>query len=146
MKRVYAREEVCMGCGLCEVYCIAAHSRNRDNVIKAYKKEKPRPVSRIIVERETPISFGLQCRHCENAECISACIAGAMQRERETGIVKNDPERCVGCWTCILACPFGVIVRDENGKKAASKCDLCSQSGDLPACVKNCPIVSLVFD
>jgi len=39
MKRVYANEEICMGCGLCRVYCQLEHSKTKD-LIKAFKKEK----------------------------------------------------------------------------------------------------------
>jgi len=62
-----------------------------------------------------------------------------MQKDAETGIVINDINRCIGCWTCILACPYGVIMRDYDNKKVASKCDLCIESNIEPACVKNCP-------
>lgn len=146
MKRVYAKEEVCVGCALCEVYCIAAHSKYQNDLVKTFKMEQPRPVARVIVERNRPVSFALQCRHCEDANCTKACITGAMQKDPVTGIVNNEEERCVGCWTCILACPYGAISRNEVGKKVASKCDLCSESGKVPACVVNCPNNALSFE
>ncbi|HII85471.1 TPA: 4Fe-4S ferredoxin, partial [Candidatus Bathyarchaeota archaeon] len=46
MKRIVAREEVCMGCGLCEVYCTVEHSKSKD-IVKAYNRESPRPISRV---------------------------------------------------------------------------------------------------
>lgn len=138
MKRVYAREEYCVGCKLCEIHCIVSHSQYKNDIVKAYKKDPNRPLPRIIVEEERPVSFALQCRHCEQAQCTRACITGAMQRDPLTGIVTNDADRCVGCWTCIAACPYGAIQRDARGKKVASKCDLCSETGN-PACVANCP-------
>lgn len=138
-KRIYAREEVCVGCRLCEIHCIAAHSEYKNDLVKAFKKSSRRPLPRIIVEESKPISFGLQCRHCEEPECVQACITGAMQQDPETGIVTNDETRCIGCWTCILACPYGVVSRDFKGKKVASKCDFCIENGSEPACVKNCP-------
>ena len=48
MKKVFAREELCINCRLCEVYCKTAHSKSKD-VVKAYKSENPEPVSRISV-------------------------------------------------------------------------------------------------
>ena len=48
MKRVYAKEELCLNCRLCEVYCKTAHSQSKD-IIKANKYEEPAPISRISV-------------------------------------------------------------------------------------------------
>jgi len=142
MKKVYVKEEICMGCGLCRVYCQAEHSRTKD-IIKAFKKESPRSVPRIRVERRGEISFSLQCRHCDEPWCVYSCLTGAMQRDPTTGIVTVDTQKCMGCWTCILACPAGALTRD-NGKKVVAKCDLCP-GRDVPACVANCPNEALVF-
>lgn len=146
MKRVYAKEQYCVGCRLCEIHCVVAHSDYPNNIVKAFKKQNPRPLPRVLVEENKPISFALQCRHCDDAPCTKACITGAMQRNPQTGVVTNDESRCVGCWTCILTCPYGAIARNEQGKKVASKCDLCSGSGDTPACVKHCPNGALVYE
>ncbi|MHB1419628.1 MAG: 4Fe-4S dicluster domain-containing protein [Bacillota bacterium] len=145
MQRVYAREEYCVGCRLCEVHCVVAHSRYPNDVVRAFKKDMNRPLPKITVEEQQPVSFALQCRHCDEAYCTKSCITGAMTKDPVTGVVSNNEDRCVGCWTCILACPFGAIARDERGKKVASKCDLCSGTGDIPACVKHCPNEALVY-
>jgi len=145
MKRVYAREEVCAGCKLCEVYCAVAHSEYPQDIVKAFLKQEHKPIARVLVEESRPVSFALQCRHCDDAQCTTACITGAMQKDPASGIVTNDESRCVGCWTCILVCPFGAIKRDEAGHKVASKCDLCSTVGGEPTCVQNCPNDALVF-
>ncbi|MCK8827902.1 4Fe-4S dicluster domain-containing protein [Natroniella acetigena] len=142
MKRVYAREEYCLGCKLCEVYCVTSHSKSKD-IVKAHKLEEITP--RIIIESKDNISFALQCRHCEAADCTKACITGAIQKDEETGIVNYDAVRCVGCWTCIMACSYGVIRRDEYGDKVISKCDLCITEEE-PACVTNCPNSALEFE
>jgi len=58
-----------------------------------------------------------------------------------------DTQKCMGCWTCILACPNGALTRDngdKNGNKVVAKCDLCPGL-DVPACVANCPNEALVF-
>lgn len=138
-KRIYAREEVCIGCRLCEVHCVVAHSKYKNDIVKAYKKCSPRPLPRIVVEERKPISFGMQCRHCVDPKCVKGCITGAMCQDPETGLVTNDITRCIGCWTCILSCPYGVIMRDVDGGRVASKCDFCIEAGSEPACVKNCP-------
>lgn len=142
MKRVYVQDEICMGCGLCRVYCQTEHSRTKD-IIKAFKKESPRTVPRIRVERKGEISFSLQCRHCDEPWCVYSCLTGAMQKDPTTGIVTVDTQKCMGCWTCILACPSGALTRDYD-KKIVAKCDLCP-GRDIPACVENCPNEALVF-
>jgi len=141
MGRIYVKEEVCIGCRLCEIHCIVQHSKSK-KIIKAFK-EFPRPLPRVWVEEKEAISFALQCRHCDEAPCIDACITGAMHRENER--VLCDIEKCVGCWMCIMVCPFGVIRREGNGKKVASKCDLCL-GVDVPVCVYNCPNEALVYE
>ena len=141
MRRIYVKEDVCIGCRLCEIYCIVQHSKSK-NIIKAFRDE-PRPLPGVIVEEKGPISFALQCRHCDDAPCVESCITGAMQR-MEDGRIICDLERCVGCWTCIMVCPYGAIRRDQN-LKVASKCDLCIGE-DIPVCVKNCPNEALVYE
>lgn len=143
MKKIYANEEFCIGCKLCEVYCITSHSKS-GNIIKAYKVEH-QPVPRLFVEESGHVSFAVQCRHCDEAPCLDACITGALHRDSETGAVLCDEEKCVGCWMCIMSCPYGVIARNVAEKKVASKCDLCAGE-DAPACVVHCPNEALVFE
>jgi len=142
MRRVYVREEACMGCGLCRVYCLVEHSRTRD-IIKAFKRESPRSLPRIRVERNGEVSFSLQCRHCDEPWCVYSCLTGAMHIDEVTGAIAVDAEKCIGCWTCIVACPYGALTRDGD-RKVVAKCDLCPGS-DVPACVANCPNEALVF-
>jgi len=144
MKRVLAHEEFCMGCGLCEVYCTLQHSKSKE-LVKAFRREQPTPTSRITLVQEKPVSFGVQCRHCRDAACVSACLSGAMYVDEESGRVVHDDEKCIGCLTCMIVCPFGAIKKDPNGEKIVAKCDLC-QGLDVPACVANCPNEALTFE
>jgi carbon-monoxide dehydrogenase iron sulfur subunit len=144
MKKIFIREEYCMNCRLCEVHCIVQNSKTR-NIIKAYKGEYPKPIARVLVEEQGYLSFALQCRHCEDAPCLEACITGAMQRDPKSGAVLADEEKCVGCWMCIMVCPFGVISRNVEGKRVISKCNLC-QGEEIPVCVKHCPNEAIVFE
>jgi anaerobic carbon-monoxide dehydrogenase iron sulfur subunit len=140
MKRIIAKEEICMGCGLCEVYCTVQHSKTKD-IIKAYK-ETPKPISRVRLEVAKPISFAIQCRNCEDAPCVTACLSGAMTIDEETGLIKHNKDKCIGCWTCVMVCPYGALKMDISGKVVA-KCDLC-QELESPACVANCPNRALI--
>ncbi len=140
MKRVYVNEAVCIGCRLCEVYCAAQHTPEKD-LIKAFRQAH-RPIPAIRVQEEGPLSFALQCRHCDEPACLSACLTGAMSRD-ERGIVVVDANRCIGCWTCLLACPYGAIARDE-ARRCSVKCDLCAGESE-PVCVAMCPNAALVW-
>jgi carbon-monoxide dehydrogenase iron sulfur subunit len=71
-------------------------------------------------------------------------MTGAMHRDDETGAVLCDEEKCVGCWMCIMVCPFGAIQRNIVGRRAASKCDLC-YGNEIPVCVAHCPNEALTF-
>ncbi len=87
------------------------------------------------------------CKHCANAPCQEACPTGAIIRtEFDTVYVQQDI--CNGCGYCIVACPFGVIARDNKGDQQAHKCTLCYdrlKDGMEPACAKACPTDSIVF-
>ncbi|MFC1870393.1 4Fe-4S dicluster domain-containing protein [Chloroflexota bacterium] len=113
MKKIYVKENVCIGCHLCEVYCQLQHAHSKD-LIKAFKKEAPRPLSRSRVEEKGAISFSVRCQQCDEAPCVYACLTGALTRDAVTGMVNVDEEKCIGCWTCLLVCPFGAIRQDTK--------------------------------
>lgn len=142
MKKVYIKEDVCIGCGLCEVYCRLKHSLSKD-LVKAYKKETPRPLSRLRVDESGIVSLSVRCQHCDDAPCIGACLTGALSRDPSTSLVNVDEERCIGCGICTLACPLGVPKLDIAQKKMV-KCDLC-QDEEIPVCVANCPNEALLY-
>lgn len=141
-KKIIANPNACMGCGLCEISCTVQHSTSKD-IIKAYNRETPRPISRVRLEMNRPISFAIQCRHCPDAPCAQACLTGAMQIDVHTGLVTHNPARCIGCWTCVMICPFGAIKMDTHNRVIA-KCDRCIEL-DVPVCVANCPNGGLEF-
>jgi carbon-monoxide dehydrogenase iron sulfur subunit len=147
-KRIVVHEEYCIGCRLCEIHCLVAHSKSK-KIIKAFKEEMKLKEStpRIVVEQEGYLSFGMPCRHCDDAVCIESCMTGALHRDPKTGAVLLYEDRCVGCNMCIMSCPYGVIRKSKDGKKIASKCDLCVETGsDMPVCVKNCPNEALTYE
>jgi len=143
LKRVLIKQEVCIGCGLCKVYCTVEHSKNKDP-IKAYLKEQPKPVSRIRVETSKPNSISIRCQQCKDTPCVISCLAGAMTHDKKSELVVHNAEKCIGCWTCIMICPYGAIKPDSTGKTIA-KCDLCLNM-EVPACVANCPNEALSYE
>lgn len=139
MKRIYVEEQWCLACHLCEYNCAFAHSGMED-MVKALKGKKLYP--RIRVEKEGSVSFAVSCRHCEDPLCRKACISGALSIK--DGRVQIDENKCVGCFTCVMVCPYGAIMPSEKG--AVQKCDLCMEtSGGAPACVKGCPNNAIVY-
>lgn len=144
MKRVYVNEDWCLGCHLCEYYCAFANC-NEPDMAKAFKLDRA-ATPRILVEEGGDINFAVQCRHCKEHPCVKACITGALSVNN--GVVEIDQSRCVGCYTCILSCPYGCIAVDEkNDRKTITKCELCTRnSAGEPACVANCPNRAIVFE
>ncbi len=143
MKRVYPIEEYCMGCGLCEVYCLVEHSKSK-RIVDAYRKEFPKAMPLNHVEENGSTSISLSCRHCEDPLCVKACMTGAMKKTEDGRVVVNK-EKCAGCWMCIMVCPVGAIQPDKTNSTVASKCDLCVERG-TPVCVERCPNKALVYE
>lgn len=139
MKRVYVNEKWCLGCKLCEYYCAFANSGLKD-MVKALKNRKIS--SRIYVDNIDDVTFAVNCRHCKEPICVKSCITGALQKA--AGAVVIDKEKCVGCCTCVLVCPYGAISYD--GGKSVLKCQLCIDNGGIPTCVQNCPNQAIVFE
>ena len=140
MKRVYADEKWCLGCHLCEYNCAFANS-GIDNMVNALKDKTIYP--RVCIEQRDKITYAVSCRHCDEPLCVKSCISGALSKQN--GVVKIDKDKCIGCLTCILVCPYGALSRDESG--AVQKCELCleNQAGS-PACVAGCPNRALVYE
>ena len=139
MKRVYVNEKWCLGCHLCEVNCAFANT-GRPYMDTALKGAALHP--RIRIEEQGTVSFAVSCRHCEEPLCVKGCITGALSVV--DGVVEIDREKCVGCYTCILSCPYGAVMPSPEG--AVQKCGLCVQNGGTPACVAGCPNHAIVFE
>ena len=140
MKKVYVNEEWCLGCHLCEYYCAFANSGEKD-MVKALTNLQIHP--RIQIEEANGISFAVSCRHCDEPLCVKGCITGALTKK--DGVIVIDKDKCVGCYTCILSCPYGAISHSETG--AIQKCELCTKNaGGVPQCVKGCPNGAIVFE
>lgn len=141
MKRVYVNEKWCLGCHLCEYNCAFANS-GCDDMVKALKDVQIYP--RIQVEESNDINFAVNCRHCEEPLCVKSCITGALSVQN--GVVHVDQEKCVGCYTCILVCPYGAIMPGPAGD-VVQKCELCTNNSfEEPACVKGCPNRAILFE
>jgi Fe-S-cluster-containing dehydrogenase component/formate-dependent nitrite reductase membrane component NrfD len=81
-----------------------------------------------------------RCNHCANPPCVRICPVTAMY-QRADGIVEFDPSICIGCKSCMQACPYDSIYLDPESNTAA-KCHFCAHRIDVglePACVVVCP-------
>lgn len=141
MKEIFVRMEHCTACKTCELACRIEHSQSK-SLFGAFV-ETPTPRRRIFVEMDGNAKMPVVCRHCEDAPCLNACISGAIYRDAKTNAVMTNPDKCIGCWTCIMACPYGVMNRSPE-RRVSVKCDLCP-GRETPACVDSCPTKTLVY-
>ncbi len=81
------------------------------------------------------------CQHCENPACQRVCPTGATVK-REDGIVTIDKETCIGCKSCMEACPYDARVFDGESN-TVDKCTLCAHRIDAglgtTMCQISCP-------
>ncbi len=87
----------------------------------------------------------LRCNHCDDAPCVTICPTVALYR-RSDGIVDFDGARCIGCKSCMQACPYDALYIDPATQTAA-KCHYCAhriEVGLEPACVIVCPEQAII--
>ena len=130
----------CIGCHACTVACKSEHDVpigvNRTHV--KYIETGTYPDS----SREFSVH---RCNHCEDAPCTTICPTYALFT-REDGIVDFDNDRCIGCKSCMQACPYDALYIDPN-EGTAAKCNYCAHRVEHsyePACVIVCPTESIV--
>jgi formate dehydrogenase iron-sulfur subunit len=152
---------LCIGCRLCEEACnkvndlpppqkpfkdLSVLDQRRRTDEKSYTV-----VNRYSIDsgKGSVVFRKLQCNHCKEPACASACFVSAFTKTPE-GAVVYDPSVCVGCRYCIIACPFNVpaFEYDDPLKPKVMKCTMCYPrvtEGKLPGCVEACPQEALTF-
>lgn len=125
VKNLYVDFQKCTGCKACVLAC----SLEKE---KCFSPSK----SRIwVAEIEAEwLSMPILCEQCDNPPCKAVCPTDAIIKDIETGIVKIDYTKCIGCKECMWICPFGAISYDPDTRRVL-KCDLCDSK---PACVEVC--------
>jgi len=132
--------QTCIGCHACTVACKAEHDVpigvNRTHVKYIEKGTFPDSTREFSVHR---------CNHCEDSPCTKICPTTALFT-RSDGIVDFDDDRCIGCKSCMQACPYDALYIDPD-KGTAAKCNYCAhriEHSYEPACVIVCPTESIV--
>lgn len=138
--KIFCDIRKCLGCKACELSCAVEHSKGKELLNAIMERPAPKKRRKVSNSSDKIMSFG--CQHCDDAPCVTACMSGAMYKDPVTGQTKHDKDKCVGCWMCIMVCPFSAIIRDVTDKKIVVKCDLCPDREDY-ACVVACPTNAL---
>ncbi len=102
------------------------------------------------LELDHPLFRKVQCNHCQEPACLSSCFVNAYTKTPEGAVIYN-PDVCVGCRTCMVACPFYIPTFKYSSafQPRILKCIFCYDTrlkyGRPPACVEACPQNALVF-
>ena len=97
----------CVGCAACDIAC-----KSENNVPEDFHW------SNHIIETTGTFPnvryryIPTLCNHCDNAPCVANCPTTAMYKS-EDGLTLHDPDKCIGCATCMIACPYNVIYRNN---------------------------------
>lgn len=145
----YVDSQKCTGCKTCQVACKDLHNHSTDvNFRRVYEYAGGEWVKENNTWRQNVFAYYLSiaCNHCDNPACTRVCPSGAMHKQ-EDGIVIVEGNVCIGCKSCIMACPYGAPQFDAN-KGHVVKCDACQdrvKAGNKPVCVEACPMRALDY-
>ncbi|MEK9149865.1 MAG: 4Fe-4S dicluster domain-containing protein, partial [Candidatus Desantisbacteria bacterium] len=148
---------LCIGCRRCEEACSQANNlpegpclddksvfdKKRRLDVKAYTV-----VNRYIIEGKE-VFRKVQCFHCEEPACVSACLVGALKKTKEGPVIYN-PNLCIGCRYCMVACPFYIPAYEYSNllTPRVMKCQMCYdriKEGKAPACAEVCLMEAITF-
>jgi len=156
----------CVGCRSCEAACNAEQNLPEPELPFTDKsvfdegehgqKRRTDETRYTVVNRyepeglDHPLFSKVQCNHCQEPACLSSCFVNAYTKTPE-GAVIYDPDICVGCRTCMIACPFYIPTFKYSSAfhPRILKCIFCYDTrlkyGREPACVEACPQDALLF-
>lgn len=130
----------CVGCLACSVACKVVNNVEIGQYWNKVLRVGPYPDYEGAQFPDVYTYFlPITCQHCANPECVTVCPTSASYKA-EDGTVQIDPELCIGCQSCISACPYAVrYLNEEEG--VVQKCTMCADitsEGGLPQCVSQC--------
>jgi Fe-S-cluster-containing dehydrogenase component len=155
---------LCIGCRACVTACKDANKLPADRrAMNGAPYDAPSDLSATTKNVIRQAELGertafvkAQCMHCVDPACTSVCMIGALRKVPATGIVEYDPNGCVGCRYCQIACPFNVPkFAWAKAVPEIVKCELCRHRADPrragphaaanPACCEVCPRGAVVY-
>ncbi|HFA47674.1 MAG TPA: 4Fe-4S dicluster domain-containing protein [Bacteroidetes bacterium] len=125
----------CIGCHACTTACKSEH-----DVPVGVNRTWVKQVEKGVFPDSRRLFSVMRCNHCTDAPCVEICPTEALHF-RNDGIVDFDKDRCIGCKSCMQACPYDALYIDPQTHTAA-KCNYCAHRIDVglePACVNVCP-------
>jgi Fe-S-cluster-containing dehydrogenase component len=156
----------CNGCRQCEVACQEAagfpvptkEELLDESVFGSHRPLGPQrytTVNRVVAgqsgSEKSPVFVKVNCLHCNDPACVSACLVGAIRKEA-SGAVSYDAHKCMGCRYCMVACPFEIPTYEYDNvwTPQVRKCTFCAEEGNphrggTPACVQVCPKQCLIY-
>jgi len=134
----------CIDCELCLDAC-ASNNHVPTYGYRLAILHRPKQIGHLQATEFLPVL----CNQCNNPPCVKVCPTKATIKDKTTGIILTDDKLCIGCKTCMTACPYNARYFN-NEKHAVDKCDFCYQSRlsggtVLPACVEACPADVFLF-
>jgi formate dehydrogenase iron-sulfur subunit len=153
---------MCVGCRSCEKACNEANNLPKpqapfDDASVFSQTRRPDAHAYTVVNRyenpkdkASPIYRKIQCNHCKEPACLSACPIHAYSKTPE-GAVKYNPDLCFGCRYCMIACPFYMPAYDYESalEPKIVKCTMCYDTrvkhGKVTACAEACPTGAITF-
>ncbi|MBV7272601.1 4Fe-4S dicluster domain-containing protein [Clostridium sp. PL3] len=133
----------CIGCKGCQVAC-----KMENGVALGSSRNKVLTIGPTGTYPELEMYFlPVMCQQCADPACVKVCPTGACYKRSDDGVIVIDKEQCIGCKSCMRACPYE-INNFNNEMRVADKCTQCvhlREIGEKPACVKNCSGRSLIF-
>ncbi|MBF0105694.1 MAG: 4Fe-4S dicluster domain-containing protein [Deltaproteobacteria bacterium] len=152
---------LCIGCRSCEQACHDINAMPEPDepftdpgVFKKYRRMTEKTYTVVnkfnsVYKEGLPVYTKIQCMHCQDPACVSACLVGALQKTKE-GPVLWDSWKCMGCRYCMIACPFEVPAYEYHKgiEPRVMKCTMCYplvKQGGIPACASVCPVEAIKF-
>jgi anaerobic dimethyl sulfoxide reductase subunit B len=137
----YVDTDRCVQCHACEVAC-----KSWNGIEPGIRWRRVLDVWQGQFPKVTNQTISYSCMHCEKPACVQICPEKAISKRTEDGIVVVNQRKCIGCRSCVKACPFHIPQYGKAG--VMQKCDLCLERldwGKLPSCVATCPGEALKF-